>query len=49
MRAPPTRADLIAGSGDHRYGSRGRRGRTRVHLSSWPVVWVPVDAPAVRR
>lgn len=27
MSAPPTRADLIAGSGDHRCGSRGRCGR----------------------
>ena len=27
MSAPPTRADLIAGSGDHRCDSRRRRGR----------------------
>ena len=59
MSAPPTRADLIAGSGDHRCDGRGRRGRIsrtqrrangRGYISRHDR-WggLPVDAPAVRR
>ena len=60
MSAPTTRADLIAGSGDHRCDSRGRRGRinrTQRRANGRGYIsrhgrWCglpPVDAPAVRR
>jgi hypothetical protein len=57
VSARPTRADLIASSGDHRCGSRARRriSRTQQRANGRGYIsrharWcgLPVDAPAVR-